>query len=382
MTTSRRAAALLASMLLVAVSGCGGDKDGEKTTATTPGGTTTTTPADRVLEAEWYEDPDGDFISTAVERAIGSDPDVDECASESGCAGDEGTSVLSQNNTLLVLDSSGSMAATAGGGTSKLAAAKKALRGFVAGTPDSVELGFEVFGHKGANNAGGKAASCAGIETLLPLGTAAYKRFDAILDRFQPRGYTPLAAALKQAGEAFDGKDDELNRIIVVTDGVDTCGGDPVAEAKALKGAGIAVTTDVVGFDVAKADEADRLRAIAEASGGTYTDARTASALTAYFDQAIEAYAAAAKNYVCVLSNRAKQSTCMAQAVGKALAYLQKEELEATGEKADELSRLATKFNTDSGDRARAFQKATDADGARLTREVEAARKRYVALAP
>jgi len=67
---------------------------------------------------------------------------------------------------------------------------------------------------------------------------------------------------------------------------VETCGANPVQEARKLKQAGIKLTTDVVGFDVAKPDEARRLRAIAQASGGTYSDARTANALQDVFDQA------------------------------------------------------------------------------------------------
>lgn len=375
-----RRAALLAAIMIVTVSGCGGS-DGEKTTATAPSTATTATQA-RPLPADWYEDPDGDVIPTAVERAIGTDPAVDECVKQAGCGSTGAVNALDRMNTLLILDSSGSMAGTAGGGTSKLAAAKKALRGYVAGTPDSVAVGFMVFGHKGSNSAGGKSASCAGVELLLPIGTAAHRRFDRTLGRFKPRGYTPLAAALREARGAFDGKQDDINRIILVTDGVETCGGDPVAEARALKQAGIAVTTDVVGFDVAKAHEADRLRAIAQASGGTYSDARTAGALKAYFEQAKDAYAEAAKTYVCVLSHAAEQGTCMAKAFSKALNYMNRASSQQTGARADEISRLNAKFSDDSQARANEFQSATDADGDRLAREMEEARRRYESLTP
>ncbi|MGI8439487.1 MAG: hypothetical protein ACR2NV_04675 [Thermoleophilaceae bacterium] len=44
-------------------------------------------PPGRPLPAGWYQDPDRDFVSTAVEQAVGSDPAVDECAREVDCRG-------------------------------------------------------------------------------------------------------------------------------------------------------------------------------------------------------------------------------------------------------------------------------------------------------
>lgn len=149
-------------------------------------------------------------------------PKVDKCAQQAGCKGAGTVNALERSNTLLILDSSGSMAASAGGGTSKLNAAKGALRRYVAGTPDSLALGFMVYGHKGLKQRRGKARSCAGVELLDPIGKAASKRFDRTLNRFTPTGYTPLGAALRKARDAFAGKDQDINRIILVTDGVET----------------------------------------------------------------------------------------------------------------------------------------------------------------
>ncbi|MFT4011212.1 MAG: VWA domain-containing protein, partial [Nocardioidaceae bacterium] len=47
---------------------------------------------------------------------------------------------------ILVLDSSGSMKEDAGGGQSKIAAAKSALRSVVDGLPEDAEVGLRVFG--------------------------------------------------------------------------------------------------------------------------------------------------------------------------------------------------------------------------------------------
>ena len=151
---------------------------------------------------------------------------------------------------------------------------------------------------------------------------------------------------------------------------------------RALKQAGIAVTTDVVGFDVAKPQEAARLRAIAKAGGGVYTDARTARALSTYFEQAIDAYSEAAKSKVCVLSDRAKQAHCMNLAHSDALGYMNRASLGQTGARAKEISLLASKFDKENSARRSAFQNATDATADRLEREVQVARRRYEKLVP
>lgn len=156
-----------------------------------------------------------------------------------------------------MLDSSGSMAGDAGGQT-KMKAAKDALERYVTGTPDSFDLGFMVFGHEGGPSEAGKAESCANAELLEPLGEVDYRSFPRTLRRFKPNGWTPIARALEEAEQAFAGREGDVNDLTLVTDGVETCGGDPVKLARRLHEAGLRVTIDVVGFDVAKVAEADR----------------------------------------------------------------------------------------------------------------------------
>ena len=82
----------------------------------------------------------------------------------------------------------------------------------------------------------------------------------------------------------FSGKEGEVNKIVLVSDGIETCGGDPVAAAEELNRSGIEVEIDVVGFGVPD-DEADQLRDVASAGGGEYFDARTGALLE--YDQAL-----------------------------------------------------------------------------------------------
>lgn len=268
---------------LLAIAGCGGD-DGapqKRNAATEPRAA-----PGRPLEDAWYEDPDGDAIPTHTELRIGSDPQSDECIKDLGCPGiDEPTAALRDDqpsNTLLMLDSSGSMRGAAGGGKQKITAARESLERFVVGTPDSTKLGLLAYGHKGSSGKARKAESCASAEILAPLGEIDHRNARQVLARFEPRGYTPIAGALREAERAFAGREGARNRIVLVSDGVETCDGDPVAAARRLKRAGIAVTVDVVGFDIAKSTDAAGLKRIADVTGGTYTGARSGRELAAF----------------------------------------------------------------------------------------------------
>ena len=276
-----------------------------ESTVPTPSPTTAPSPTEgaRPLDDEWYVDTDDDSVPDFIEESAGYDPEVDDCAREIDCPGPAGLSPQSltrDQNTLLMLDSSGSMAASGGGGRTKMEAARDALERYATGTPDFVNLGFLVYGHKGSNEPSGKAESCRGVEVLAPLGKVKYKTFPKVLASFEPTGYTPIAGALEEAADVFAGTEKAVNRVIMVSDGIETCDGDPVAAARQLARAGIAVTVDVVGFGVEDTD-AEQLRAIAKATGGTYTDAPTGDALEAYFQDEYERLAALTEQYGCVV---------------------------------------------------------------------------------
>lgn len=271
---------------------------------------------ERVLEDKWYVDSDGNEVPDFIEVEEGYDPEVDDCAEEVDCPGPSGASggaglITREQNTLLILDSSGSMAEQTGVGETKMVVAKDALERYVTGTPDFVNLGFMVYGHQGSSEEADKAESCEGIELLDPLGEVDYQSFPQTLESFRPTGWTPIAGSLEQAKEAFSGKKDADNRVILVTDGLETCGGDPVAAARSLDGADISVTVDVVGFDIATSEEQQALRQIAEATGGEYYDAQTGADLEDYFSEQRRIVSELTDQYLCAQNYRNNVGNCM-----------------------------------------------------------------------
>lgn len=176
---------------------------------------------------------------------------------------------VGDNHFALVLDASGSMADTTAGGT-RMDAAKDALNSFVDEVPEGSTVSLRIYGHEGDNSEAGKAESCASSEVVYD-GPAQEGGFGEALDQVQPTGWTPLARAIGDSSD--DIPTDATDAIVyVVTDGLETCGGDPVAAAEEVAAAGIEPVINVIGFEVGDADQA-ALRAIAEAGGGDYTQA-------------------------------------------------------------------------------------------------------------
>ncbi|SFS85817.1 vWA domain-containing protein [Marininema halotolerans] len=186
-------------------------------------------------------------------------------------------------NIAIVLDSSGSMSSQVGGGQ-KMKVAKEAVQEFVSKAPKDAKVSLIAYGHKGGNSKADKKASCAAVEEVYPLKAMDKERFQSVLNDLQPTGWTPLAGAIKQAKDSFatEGNAKAENVVFVVSDGLETCGGDPAKEAEALTKAHIKATVNIIGFDVNN-QEQQTLQAVAEAGGGTYFTAQSKEDLKQYF---------------------------------------------------------------------------------------------------
>jgi Ca-activated chloride channel family protein len=187
-----------------------------------------------------------------------------------------------QLNVVVALDASGSMAGTVNG-EQKLALAKSAIAQFVSGLPQTAKVGLTVFGHQGSNKEADKAVSCAGIETVYPLAQLE-SQFTQAINSFEPTGFTPLAATLEQLNQNFSTLDGAANQNVVylVSDGIETCDGNPVIAAQKLHASNAQAIVNTIGFDVD--NKAQRqLRAIAVAGGGEYFSARNAAELQKIF---------------------------------------------------------------------------------------------------
>ena len=174
-------------------------------------------------------------------------------------------------NISILLDASGSMAGRVDGKV-KMDLAKEAIREFVSNLPENSRVSLRVYGHKGSNSKKDKAISCKSTEEVYSLGEYDESRFSKALDRFVPTGWTPLASAIQGAQRDLSAEKGEnvKNVVYVVSDGIETCGGDPVKAARALHESDIKAIVNIIGFDVDNAGQR-ALKKVAEAGGGKYT---------------------------------------------------------------------------------------------------------------
>ena len=172
---------------------------------------------------------------------------------------------------MFILDASGSMQEAAGVQT-KMAAAQAVLAEVVPAVAPEVKIGLAAYGHRREND-------CADIEILVAPGNEDRATLLARIAAMRPVGMTPISAAVAQVADLLKGRAAETT-IVLVSDGQETCGGDPCVTVRALKAAGVKFVMHVVGFAVTAADRL-QLECIAQAGGGKYFAAADAAGLLA-----------------------------------------------------------------------------------------------------
>ncbi|RWO76383.1 VWA domain-containing protein [Mesorhizobium sp.] len=173
------------------------------------------------------------------------------------------------NKVIIILDASGSMWAQIDG-KPKLEIARESLRTVLQSVPTDDDIGFMAYGHR-------EKGSCDDIQLIVPPQAGSGSAISAAADSLKFLGKTPLTAAVKQAAEALKYTEDKAT-VVLITDGLETCGGDPCALGKELEASGVDFTADVVGFGLT-ADEGRQIACLADNTGGKYIQASDEKAL-------------------------------------------------------------------------------------------------------
>ncbi len=197
--------------------------------------------------------------------------------------GSDDTETLEKSmNIVILLDASGSMNAEVPGGV-KMELAKEAVHSFAKQLKAEANVSLFAYGHVGAGTDKDKPKSCGTIEDVYPLQPYDDSAFTISLDSFQASGWTPLAGAMEKAHELFKAypENENLNIVYIVSDGVETCNGDPVAAAKLLQADNIQAKVNIIGFDVDDKGQAD-LKKVADAGNGEYVTVQNKDELETY----------------------------------------------------------------------------------------------------
>lgn len=168
----------------------------------------------------------------------------------------------------LVIDVSGSMRTRDIDGRSRMAAAKQAFNEVLDAAPEEVELGIRTLGatYSGED----RKVGCQDTEQLYPVGPLDRTEAKTAVATLAPTGWTPIGPALQEAAKDL-GKGDAARRIVLITDGEDTCPPlDPCEVARSIAAQGVHLVIDTLGL-VPNAKIREQLSCIAEATGGTYT---------------------------------------------------------------------------------------------------------------
>ncbi len=169
----------------------------------------------------------------------------------------------------LVMDTSGSMIESIEG-KRKMDIAKEVATSFVNKVSD-VELGLRVFG---------QGDECEDSRQLRSVTALNIPMVTDSISAMTPMGKTPMANALENAIADLKGKENKA--VILVSDGKETCDGDPRAAAVALRENSIKVYA--IGFSIDEEGKKE-LEDIARITGGKYFDAENASDLAGVFDE-------------------------------------------------------------------------------------------------
>lgn len=197
------------------------------------------------------------------------------CAALEVAATKAGRPVVSLNDRSveIVVDASRSMWGRMGG-EPKMVVAKDILQDVSYWFPEDLDLALRAYGSSSPSDSN----NCADSALLVPFGDENREPIRRAIAGLRPLGQTPIAYALNQASRDFGTSQDD-RAVVLVTDGIESCGGDPVQAARELREQGIIV--HLIGFGLGNAADEDTwsLQAVANASGGRYVTAGSAEEL-------------------------------------------------------------------------------------------------------
>ncbi|WP_158558453.1 MULTISPECIES: VWA domain-containing protein [unclassified Streptomyces] len=185
----------------------------------------------------------------------------------------------------LVLDVSGSMRTRDIDGKSRMSAAKQAFNEVLDAVPEQVQLGIRTLG---ADYPGDdRKVGCKDTRQLYPVGPLDRTEAKTAVATLAPTGWTPIGPALLGAADDLEGGD-STRRIVLISDGEDTCGPlDPCEVARDIAARGIHLVIDTLGL-VPNAKIRQQLTCIAEATGGTYTAVQHTDELSSRVKQLVD----------------------------------------------------------------------------------------------
>ena len=187
--------------------------------------------------------------------------------------------VAEKTRLLFLLDGSGSMLEKWGKpNETKLSIARAILSRIVDSLrqDSKIDLGLRVYGHQyppGQNN-------CKDTKLEVPFATKNHSLIIEKINQIKPKGVTPISYALQEAAGDFPVQPGYRNILILITDGIESCGGDPCAVSEALQKKGVFLQPYIIGLGMSAEKSLDCV--------GTFMNADTPGSFYDILNYAIE----------------------------------------------------------------------------------------------
>jgi len=174
-----------------------------------------------------------------------------------------------RENAMIVFDASGSMALFRDG-SSKIDVARKAAADVLPDVTKYRPTGLVTYG-------GGKGPACTDVDLRVEPQVRSGGKILAALDKIKPDGATPLSQGVRLATETLQRRD-VPGVVVVVTDGLENCGGRTCELARKLKSQASNIRIHVISFFL-HGRRIDTLTCLTEATKGVYTSANSLESL-------------------------------------------------------------------------------------------------------
>lgn len=185
--------------------------------------------------------------------------------------------VHASESALLIFDASRSMWGKIDG-KSRIVIAREVLGEAFLRYETKLKLGIIAYGNRSHSN-------CRDINHVKSVGRIRAVSYTKAVRRIKPRGKTPIARSLRVAANRLNYKNKKAT-LILMSDGLDNCNGNPCAIAKSLEESANFLTIHVIAFSVPKEDHPGLL-CIARNTGGKFFTARNGPELAAAFDRVV-----------------------------------------------------------------------------------------------
>jgi Ca-activated chloride channel homolog len=144
------------------------------------------------------------------------------------------------------------------------------------GQNTKLELGLRVYGHRSPQ----EIKNCKDTWLEVPFKARTHTAIIQKLDEIRPKGVTPITYSLEQAANDFPSNAGYRNIVILITDGIESCGGDLCATSRALQQKGVFLRPYIIGLGLRSEKSLE--------CAGKFIDADTPGEFNDVLNEAIE----------------------------------------------------------------------------------------------